>query len=119
MGFGLTKSAAVTAALGTVPRAVLARVVVARARVRRPVLDRVWVAVRQVVVAVVLAAVGALAPAVVGGPAVGRARPLAAVAVRRGVQVTAKGLARDKETENDFAKKYQSPSRHRRHCCVS
>lgn len=111
MGFGLTKSAAVTAVLGTVPRAVLARVVVARARVRRPVLGRVWVAVRQVVVVVVLAAVGALVLAAVGAPAVGRARPLAAVAVRRGVQVTVRVRVPNKERVYDFVEKHQGPPR--------
>lgn len=103
MGFGLTKSAAVTAVLGTVPRAVLARVVVARARVRRPVLGRVWVAVRQVVVVVVLAAVGA--------PAVGRARPLAAVAVPLDVQVTVRVRVPNKERVYDFVEKHQGPPR--------
>lgn len=117
-GFGLTKSAAVTAALGTVPRAVLARVAVVRARVPRPALGHVWAVAQQVVVVVVLVVVGGVAQGDAAVPAEAHVLLPAAARVLLVVQVTAKGLDRSKETVYDFVKKYQRPSRGRGRGCV-
>ena len=114
MGFGLTKSAAVTAVLGTVPRAVLAPVAVVRARVPRPVLGHVWVVAQQVVVVVVLVVVGEVARVVVAAPAEAHVLLPVVARVLLVVQVTAKGPGRSKEAVYDFVKKYQRPSRGRR-----
>ena len=111
MGFGLTKSAAVTAVLGTVPRAVLARVVVARARVRRPVLGRVWVAVRQVVVVVVLVDAVAVVLVDVAAHVAVHVHLPAAEAVPLDVQVTVRVRVPNKERVYDFVEKHQGPPR--------
>ena len=112
-GFGLTKSAAVMVVLGTAPRAVLARVVVAQAHAPRPAWAHVWAVAQQVVVAVVLVGVGVVAPGGVVAPAEALALLPVVARVLPVVQVTAKGLGRNKETGYDFVKKYQRPSRGR------